>query len=45
MNNSDRINDLKILFDKAESLFSVLTIVYIFEFHNRKSKEKILLAF
>ena len=38
MNNSDPSHDLKFLFDKEESL-SVLTIVFIFEFHNRKSKE------
>ena len=45
MNNSDRSHDLTFLFDKEESLLSVLTIVIIFEFHNRKSKEKVLLAF
>ena len=45
MNNSDWSHNLKFLFDKEESLLPVLTIVYIFEFHNRKSKEKILLAF
>ena len=45
MNNSDRSHDLKFLFDKEESLLSVLTIVFIFEFHNRKSKKKVRLAF
>ena len=45
MNNSDRSHDLTFLFDKEESLLSDLTIVFIFEFHNRKSKEKVLLAF
>ena len=45
MNNSDKSHDLKFLFDKEESLLSVLTIVFIFEFHNRKSKEKVLLAY
>ena len=45
MNNSDRSHDLKFLFDKEESLLSVLTIVFIFDLHNRKSNEKVLLAF
>ena len=45
MNNSDRSHDLTFLFDKEESLLSDLTIVFIFEFHNRNSKEKVLLAF
>ena len=36
MNNSDRSHDLKFLFDKEESLLSVLTIVFIFEFQNGK---------
>ena len=45
MNNSDRSHDLTFLLDKEESLLSVLTIVFIFEFHNRKSEEKVLLAF
>ena len=45
MNNSDRSHDLKFLFDKEELFLSVLTIVFIFEFHYRKSKEKVLLAF
>ena len=45
MKNSDLSHDLTFLFDKEESLLSVLTIVFIFEFHNRKSKEKVLLAF
>ena len=45
MNNSDRSHDLTFLFDKEESILSVLTTVIIFEFHNRKSKEKIRLAF
>ena len=44
MNNSDRSHDLTFLFDKDESLLSVLTVVFIFEFQNRKSKEKVLLA-
>ena len=39
MNNSDRSHDLTFLFDKDESLLSVLTVVFIFEFQNRKSKE------
>ena len=30
MNNSDRSHDLTFLFDKEESLLSVLTIVFIF---------------
>ena len=50
MNNSDRNHDLKFLFDKEKSLRSVLSIVLILnpkskEFHNPKSKEKVLLAF
>ena len=45
MNNSDRSHDLTFLFDKEESFLSVLTIVFVFEFHNRKSKENVLLAF
>ena len=45
MNNSDRSHDLTFLLDKEESLLFVLTIVFIFEFHNRKSEEKVLLAF
>ena len=45
MNNSDRSHDLKFSFDKEESFLSVLTIVFIFEFHYRKSNEKVLLAF
>ena len=39
MNNSDQSHDLTFLFNKEESLLSVLTIVFFFEFHNRKSKE------
>ena len=45
MNNTDRSHDLKFLFDKEKSLRSVLTIVFILEFHNRTSKGKVLLAF
>ena len=41
MNNSDRGHELKFLFDEEESLLSV----FIFEFHIRKSKERVLLAF
>ena len=39
MNNSDQSHDLTFLFDKEESLLSVLTIVlfFFFVFHNRKS--------
>ena len=44
MNNSDRSHDLTSLFDKEESLLSDSTIVFIFEFHNRKSKKEVLLA-
>ena len=40
MNNSDRSHDLKFSFDKEESLLSVLTIGFIFEFHNRKASKK-----
>ena len=43
--NTDRSPDLKFLFDKEKSLRSILSIVIILEFHNRKSKEKVLLAF
>ena len=45
MNNSERSHDLTFLFGKEESLLSDSTIVFIFEFHNRKVKEKVLLAF
>ena len=45
MKKSDRSQDLKFLFDKESSLRSVLSIVFIVEFRNRKSKEKVLLAF
>ena len=32
MNNSDRSHDLTLLFDKEESLLSVLTIVFFLSF-------------
>ena len=44
MNNSDQSLELTFLYDKEESLLCDLTIVFIFEFHNRKSKEKVLLS-
>ena len=44
MNKSDRSHGLTFLFEKEESLLSVLTIVIIFEFHNRKSKKKVLFS-
>ena len=45
MNNSDRSHDLNFLFDKEKSLRSFLSIVFILEFPNYKSKRKVLLAF
>ena len=45
MNNSDRSQDLKFLFDKEKSLRSVLSIVFFLEFHNPKIKEKVPLEF